>query len=955
MTVDFEYYRQQFYIEAKEIIENVSEDILRAEANPDDMELLNSIFRGIHTIKGSAGGFELNEISTFTHHLEGLLDALRNGVVKINPEIVDIVLNGVDHISKMIDDCKAGLSPHIDEDLVQRFKTASGKAADGIKQTKDTDAMSSDISKSIYASLPKDLVDTFKHYAQEGYHIFEVKVKYTNEEYSNGFDPIRLLKNLKTSSVYYKATCADCQIPPFAEFNPLHLYLHPTVYVATDLSKDDIIDLAFDISLLEVTEVVFEDKKLSSHTILIEDIDKDNLKEFMSDALESMQTIESHIINYEKQNDKNALNAIFRAVHTLKGDADYIGLKKFAIFTHNFENLLEALKNGTLNRSHEIVNTLLKAVDCMKNTIANIQLGKGYPLELDAIAKRLDDLTNTKSQQTNTELPDDVRVIFIEQVSQFKEILTINMHFESADDANARTLLRTLSDLKRISQGIGLMSLATLADKAIAVVQNVDSANVKKSLQDIFTFIDGLTSGAKRLGEILVQDGKVTEDDINEIVQRQKPVGELLIETGKVAAEDVQEALKKQSIMELASQLKPQVTLQKGDDEAKTMRVHEHKIDAFGNLIGEMVVARNTYEYLFSALSQNSGIDRQMLKAFKDNLYEMTRLAQRLQEGVMSLRMIPIKNVFSKFNRVVRDISRKQGKDIALITQGEDTEIDKKVADMLSDPLIHIVRNACDHGIEPIDERKRKNKVPQGTVILSASQEGSNLVIKVIDDGKGIDKARLYQKALSMGYTHYTSEDDPELLNFIFMAGVSTKEKVTDISGRGVGMDVVKTTVDALGGKVYVNSQPDAGCEVTLMLPTSMGIAPALLVEADKRMYAIPLDYVIETVKLSASEIKTLHDRLGIYHRGTVIACERLKSLLYNTERCRKLDTYIDEIPVVVLKSRAGRYGVIVDRFFKNLDIAIKPLPESLEGLDIISGVSIMGCLLYTSPSPRDQ
>lgn len=943
MTVDIEYFRQQFYLEAKEIIEKVSEDILKAEANPDDTELLNSIFRGIHTIKGSAGGFELHEISTFTHHLEGLLDALRNGDIKISPEIVDIVLNGIDHIAKMIDDCKAGVSPQIDEELVERFKSASHKAQVVKAQKTETTIGAKSNAEGLLSDIPEDIEANLKKYSEEGYNLFKVNVKYSSDDYANGFDPIRLLRNLKASSVYYKALCGGCDLPTLPELDPFNLYLKPTVYVATDLTKEDVLDLAFDAELLEVSEIKLKDSQIPTTLDRLEEVDSENLKEFMIDALEAVQSIEQHIINYERHSDKEALNAIFRAVHTLKGDADYIGLKRFALFAHSLENILESLKNGTLRRSHEIINTLLKAIDCIKNTVTNIQAGKGYPPELETISKRLADLSNTEAETPQSEFPEDVRVVFIEQINQFKEILTLNMHFESIDDAVVRNLSRTLSDLKRTSQGIGLMSLATLADKAIASVEKSDPELLKRCFKDIFTFIDGLTSGSKRLGEILVEEGKITEEDIKEVVQRQKPVGELLIESGKVAPEDVQEALKKQSIMELAAQLKPQVTLQKADDEAKTMRVHEHKIDAFGNLIGEVVVARNTYEYLFSSLNNIPGIDRQLIKAFKDNLYEISRLAERLQEGVMSLRMIPIKNVFQKFNRVVRDISRKQGKDIALITQGEETEIDKKVADMLSDPLIHIVRNACDHGIETIDERKKKGKEPQGTVILSAAQEGSNLVIKIIDDGKGIDRQRLYQKALSMGLTQYSSPDDPELLNLIFMAGVSTKEKVTDISGRGVGMDVVKTTVDALGGKVFVNSQTDAGTEVTLMLPTSMGIAPALLVEADAKAYAIPLDYVIETIKLPPNQIKTLHDRLGIYHRGSVIPCERLNTLLYAHERTRRLAVDKDEVPVVVLKAKSGRYGVMVDKLYKNLDIAIKPLPESLAGLDFISGVSIMG------------
>jgi len=302
--------------------------------------------------------------------------------------------------------------------------------------------------------------------------------------------------------------------------------------------------------------------------------------------------------------------------------------------------------------------------------------------------------------------------------------------------------------------------------------------------------------------------------------------------------------------------------------------------------------------------------------------------------------MIPIKNVFGRFQRVVRDISKRQGKSIELIIDGGETEIDKKVADMLSDPLIHLVRNACDHGIETPKERREVSKPETGTLILRAMQEGSNLIIKVIDDGRGIDRKKLYEKAKSMGLD-IPMDDTRRLYELIFMPGISTRENVTDISGRGVGMDVVKTTINSLGGSVQVISEEGKGTEITMTIPMNMGVTMALMIEVDGDIYAIPMDNVVETVKLSNSRLRRIHDRMGFYYRGQVLPVEKLSILLCKNGRPEEISE--DEVPIVVLRSQKGKFGIIVDNFVQNMEIAIKPVPQQLSDIDIISGVTVLG------------
>ena len=756
MQVDIEYYRKQFYIEANEILEKVNEEILKVESEPDNTELLNSIFRGIHTIKGSAGSFELHEISQFAHHLESLLDSLRNGKIKITSEIVDIVLNGIDQISQMINDYKSGTIPKYDNDIVEKLKELSGvKKKDTEIKKESFDNGSVKQNHQLKADIKKEL----EKYTSEGHNIFEVLIKYSDEEYANGYDPIILLKNIKERSIYYKAECNFDNIPSIKNFNPLKLYLQPRIYIATDLTRDEVIDLAIESSLIEVNQINIKETEIT--LLPFEEIDKENIKEFMIDALESIETIEQHIIAYENENSPEALNAIFRAVHTLKGDADYIGLKMFAEFTHCLESVLEALKTKKLDNTRPIMDTILKSIDYMKIIISNLQSNKGYPLEIEQLKKRLQSII--ENSKDNNDMPEEVREIYHEQLTQYLNIIKINLSSQSINENNIKAIKRALNDIKKASLSVGNKELALLVEDA---AKNIDVNNydtIKSLLDNIITTITHLINRYTIKAERDFSDSTLnalTVANENSTKSLENKENEGVGTTSEHPKAEVSVNNKISTVNSAKS------------EEAKVMRVDEYKIDALSNIIGEVAVARNTYEYLINQLyrSNGNGIDRSILKGFKDNLYQISRLSKLLQESVMSMRMIPIKLVFQKFTRVVRDIARKQGKQIELIIQGEDTEIDKKVADRLSDPLLHIIRNACDHGIETPLERKKKSKPEQGTIILSASQEGGNLVIKIADDGNGIDREKLLKKAHSKGYVQYKSKDDPDLINLIFFA-----------------------------------------------------------------------------------------------------------------------------------------------------------------------------------------
>ncbi|OQY36016.1 MAG: hypothetical protein B6229_10825, partial [Spirochaetaceae bacterium 4572_7] len=412
-------------------------------------------------------------------------------------------------------------------------------------------------------------------------------------------------------------------------------------------------------------------------------------------------------------------------------------------------------------------------------------------------------------------------------------------------DANhIKIVTRSLSGLVMACKFIELQDLGELAENTKKELEKNGIESTKKELEKngiesisdsvfkICNFIRDISEEPKRIGEWLLDSGKISKEDIDDALKEQRALGEILVNQGKLAEKDITDSVKKQELSKIAIQNKK---TKETDLEVKTMRVDEDKLEDFSNLIGELIVARNTYDFIIEKLELLDNIPESIMKSLKSNLYQFSKVSNDMQLSIMELRMIPIKGIFRKFSRVVRDISRKQNKSIELITEGEDVEIDKKIADILSNPLIHVIRNACDHGIETPEVRKAKGKKERGKVLLSASLSGSHIMIKVSDDGKGLDKEAIIAKAKKLGMAISDDFTDEQIFDLTFLPGFSTSDSVSDISGRGVGMDVVKTTItSSLGGDVKLNSVVDKGTELIFTIPMSMGVTSSLIVDSEK-------------------------------------------------------------------------------------------------------------------------
>lgn len=952
---DDAYYKQQFFAESREMLDSVSDALLRIEANPGDAEALHAIFRSIHTIKGSAGVFSLQEVSAFAHHVESVLNMACEGIIPVTSELVDLFFQGVDALNALLDDAQHGLPSMIDQELVARFQGVSTGKGGAKQEAKPAGNAVVPPAASAHTThplakeeIPDGLRGLLRSKAAQGMAIFRIKLNFTSDMLENGYDPAVLLRNLKAMSKLWAAFTVEPKVR-LANFQPLNLYLETTVYMATTATLEEIQDQAFEPELMDVLELA---------ETASQDLDAELLRDFVEESASLIEQMETSALAYERSGAADSLSTLFRAVHTVKGDASYVGLKRLGTFAHELESLLDKLRNGKLAPSGSVVDDILARVDTLKKAILQVQNGETDPeIEQPQAAVKTPEIKQEP-------IPPEVSTVFLNQVAQHRHVLeTLCGSTLPKSEESAYRVRRVCQGITSAARFVGLEELIEYAAALEKTMVEADAAGYAQTRIKLLAWLDDITGKPRKLGEILIESGHVTSADLQSVLSQQKPLGELLVEEGKLERGVLDIALKKQAIMRVAQQQQQQAAEPQQQPEQaqagmeiRVMRVDEDKIDALSNLIGELVVAKNTYDYMLRQVFSAGHLPPEVSKSFKDNLYLFSRLTSGLQQSLLSVRMIPIRGVFQKYARVVRDIARKQQKIIDFITEGEDTEVDKKVADLLSEPLIHMVRNACDHGIETPEERRAAGKPEKGTVLLRAWQEGSRLYVQVRDDGKGINRQKVYEKALIRGF-EFDSPDDEGLLNVIFESGFSTKDEVTDVSGRGVGMDAVRSSVESLGGTISLESTQGQGSTITLELPMTMGITVALVVRAKDKHYAIPLDSVVENIKILPSQVRMFYDRKGIAYRGQVLPIERLDTLLFTTERTGDprdlfrespfstfaLEREEEELSVVVLNTAHGKFGVVVDGVTRNVELAIRPVPDILRDINLLSGVSILG------------
>ncbi|MBX3304021.1 MAG: chemotaxis protein CheA [Nitrospira sp.] len=689
---------------------------------------------------------------------------------------------------------------------------------------------------------------------------------------------------------------------------------------------------------------------------------------FFEEAAEHLAVVEEGLLELERHpEDRDLLNKIFRSAHSIKGASGMFGFNAVAQFTHKMETLLDSLRNGQKAVSPSVADLLLRSTDCVKTLIQSAKTRAAVDEEtVQRLTAELAAANASDSQPSAVSTNDTA----VQPVSAGNcsgdRVYAITwtppewLFLRGLDPLQTFKELRSLGDLTGVTMDTSrLPDLADLDPEKcyLSWTMQLTTGKDLKAIESVFEFVRedsklsialvtskgesehaqkraAATSTAafdtetiKPLGQILVEDGLVSPADLDRALAQQKRVGQILVEQKAVTSQQVEEALQKQRQQEA-------VPLSKKTDTA-SIRVDTAKIDKLINLVGELVITQSMLSDL------GSRFEMRQLPVLLERMVELERNTREIQERVMSIRMVPIGTAFARFPRLVRDLSAKVGKKIQLVLSGEETELDKTVIESIGDPLTHLVRNSADHGIEPPEERLDNNKPEVGTIRLNAFHEGGNICITVEDDGRGLNRDRILAKAVKHGVIGENDKlTDDQIWSLIFKPGFSTAEKVTDVSGRGVGMDVVKRNIENLRGTVSIKTVTGRGTTFTLKLPLTLAIIDGMTVRVGKETYIVPLLSILESIQPKAELVKTVVGKGELINvRGTYIPVVRLYEVFASEPE------YTDpkEAILLVLETEEEHVAVMVDEILGQQQVVIKSMEQNFRKVEGVAGATILG------------
>ena len=665
-----------------------------------------------------------------------------------------------------------------------------------------------------------------------------------------------------------------------------------------------------------------------------------NRQAFKEEALELLGELETSLLELEEdpKNDE-VINRVFRAMHTIKGSGAMFGFEDIASFTHEVETVFDLARNGQISVSKELLDLTLLARDHILSMLDGEEHGIGTRAREVIVG-----LKALTPAQAHAE-PDSVSMEAPPTCATSSDMGTWRIRFAPPRNlflsgTNPAALLEELCEMGEhhvIMHTKEIPELSELDPEQCLVWWDVilTTARSEDEIRDVFIFVEEdseLTiqmvgscqsiddESYKLIGQILVEKNDITKDALERILLDRKPIGQLLSEAGLVSPSQVEAALIEQQEVKRLRQTAS------SDSQTSSIRVPAQKLDFLVDLVGELVTAQARLTQFAS--EQNDA----RLQAISE---EIERLSDELRDNTLGIRMLPIGSTFSRFKRLVRDLSQELGKRIILETHGEDTELDKTVIERLTDPLVHLLRNSIDHGIESPEVRAARGKNPEGRIELSAEHSGGEVLIRIIDDGAGIDPERIRAKAVEKGLiAHDTLISDKDTLMLIFAPGFSTAEKITNVSGRGVGMDVVKRNIDALRGRVSLESVPGGGTTVSVRIPLTLAIIDGLQVQVGDSYFIMPLSAVEECVELIRKE----KDRAAFINlRGQMVPYVSLRSSFDIPGQTPDIEQ------VVVCNSQGSRVGIVVDRVIGEHQTVIKSLGKVYQDVRGISGATIKG------------
>ena len=696
---------------------------------------------------------------------------------------------------------------------------------------------------------------------------------------------------------------------------------------------------------------------------------------FLEECRELLQDMEQSLLQLEHSpGDADLINALFRAAHTIKGTSGVFGFEHVESFTHVVENVLEQVRSGQIYIESDLIAVLLQCRDQIETLVDLAVAGdEGLEPEIQHIGDEL--IAQLKSFLGETESASTIdtdtkgiieKVAPIERVGEGRPVETDNWHISlrfnhdvlknGMDPLSFLRYLRRLGEIVRVTTlYTDMPSLANMDPESnyLGFEIEFNSDADKEAIEQVFEFvredcelhilspraniglyahmIHDLPEEDMRIGEILVRSGALTQQELEDALRHQDSerhttvgleqgepkLGNVLVKKKLVHQEVVDAAVEKQSFIK---------------DRKSTnrwLRVDAQKLDQLINLVGELVIA-------------GAGANLQATRLGDEGLLEsmsgVNRLVEEIRDNALRLRMVQIGETFNRFQRVVRDVSLELGKDIDLVINGADTELDKTVVEKIGDPLMHLVRNAIDHGLETAQEREAVGKDAQGNVTLNAYHDSGSIVIEVSDDGRGLNKERIYAKAVEKGLVGSNANlSDQEIYRLIFEPGFSTAAQVTNLSGRGVGMDVVRKNIEALRGTVDVQSEPGKGSTIRIRLPLTLAIIDGFLVGVGDSSFVIPLDMVLECIELTEQEREETRRQSYINLRGEVLPFLKLRDMFNENA------SHSTRENIVVVQYGDQKAGIVVDELMGEFQTVIKPLGKIFQQLKGVSGATILG------------
>lgn len=674
--------------------------------------------------------------------------------------------------------------------------------------------------------------------------------------------------------------------------------------------------------------------------------DPEILEIFHNEAKELLENIESELVQLEEFYSKETVNSLFRYFHTLKGSSGIAGLVEVSEFTHEIETLLDKFRNDEVGVTSELIDAILGSIDLIKIMIfspesvsidfedkkniliATINSASGEASSHSPVSIETSDSSRFSFYRIKIKFREDIFEFGIDPLMILEDIVEIGELLEFKVDRSALPSLEKMDPQKCYLSWFIVVKTKEHVQKLDEIFLFVRDDNTIEVTDVSSQYQEDLSENVhedKKLGEILIKKGLITEDELMSVLNTKAPnqqLGKALVKSKLVTEADIQNALGLQ--VEVRKKI-----------ESATIRVETNKLDNLLNLLGEIVIGQSSISRFVEELDDDKAY------AMKNSLYALNRSTRQFQEQIMQMRMIPIGPTFSQFKRFVRDTARQNGKEIKLVTRGNETELDKTVVEEITDPLKHMIRNAIDHGIESTEERMKCGKVSSGTITLNAYHQEGSIFIEVSDDGKGLDAQRIREVAVDKGVVAKDKElTIDETYSLIFKPGFSTSQAVGDLSGRGVGMDVVKSNIDSLRGAVKIISRQGEGTTFRVKLPLTLAIIDGMLIRVGSHVYIIPLLSIIESIQPTREDVKTIKGQ------GEVVMVRNEYVPLL------RLHDYFDLEPVyqnpweallVIVESNGEKLAVMIDDLIGQQQIVIKSLDSYITSNKSVSGAAILG------------